>query len=88
MLYCRYCKQFLQDSSWGKNLESERHQTKDKVAGEEAREKWISQNPEKNEFDYITHKRQCEEGSDTYVPCDAAYLFYEKITKNDTSFLK
>ena len=55
-LECRYCKRTLQRSSWGKPVESKRHQTKEK----EATEKWLSRNPGKGEWDYRKYQWQCK----------------------------
>ena len=46
-LECRYCRRTLQESSSGKHVESKRHQTKQKDAEEEDKEKWLSRNPVK-----------------------------------------
>ena len=59
-LECRYCKRSLQRSSWGKHVESKRHQTKEKGAKEEAKEKWLSRNPGKGELDYRKYQWQCK----------------------------
>ena len=54
-LECRYFKRTLQESSWGKHVESKRHQTKQKEAKEEAKDKRISRNPGRG-VDYIKYK--------------------------------
>ena len=56
---CRYCKRTLQMSSWGKHVESERHQTKKREPMKEAKKKWLSRNPGKGDRDYREYKWQC-----------------------------
>ena len=61
-LECRYCKRTLQRSSWGKYVESKRHQTKEKEAKEEGKEKWLSRNSGRGELDYRKYQWQCKCG--------------------------
>ena len=55
---CRYCKRTLQRSSWGKHVESERHQTKKRETMEEAKKKWLTRNPGKGVVDYMKYQLQ------------------------------